>query len=107
MWPDELPLRDWQRRAVTAYHAAQKASFLAYISTGAGKTRFALRVAYDLLEQGAITCLIVIVHTTNLRTQWTQQAENAGLQLKGDWESGAPLDGFTGAVVTYQQIASA
>lgn len=90
-FPTFIQLRAWQERALEEYHALSQKNFLAFITPGGGKTIFALRLAHDLLHDGAIRNVIVVVHTDHLRAQWLDVAELLSIPLE---------------VQTYQQIAS-
>lgn len=90
-FPTHINLRDWQERALTEYHDLSQKNFLAFITPGGGKTLFALRLAHDLLRDGAIRNVQIVVHTDHLRAQWNEVAESVGVPIR---------------VLTYQQIAS-
>ena len=59
--PDTQALRSWQRRALVRYLAAQPRDFLTVATPGSGKTAFALRVAGELLADGAVEQITVVV----------------------------------------------
>lgn len=103
-WPDDVVLRDWQRRAVDIYHAEDKKNFVADVCPGAGKTVYSLRVAFDLLTATRIRRVVVVVHTDHLRDHWIAQALRFGLRLLPD----LPFKWGTehGMVLTYQQIGT-
>jgi superfamily II DNA or RNA helicase len=104
-----VPLRDWQRRALSAVQTHETADFLAMATPAAGKTRFALRVAHEFLAKQAAVRVLVVCPTNHLRTQWSEAAGKIGLQLDpsltNDQASEAP--DYHGAVVTYQQVCLA
>ena len=100
-------LRAWQIEAKTKFDAmGRPADFLVSATPGAGKTTFAVSLAVDLMTRGLIDRVVVIVNTDSLRTQWADKATPFGLHLK---TVNSPEDyhhpGYSGAVMTYAQIA--
>ncbi|HIV57406.1 MAG TPA: DEAD/DEAH box helicase [Candidatus Stackebrandtia faecavium] len=102
------PLRTWQRKAMVAYHRANDDDFLAVATPGAGKTTFALRVAVDLLDSGAVTAVTVVAPTEHLKTQWAQAAAKVGIALDPQFRNADihTSSDFHGAVVTYAQVGA-
>lgn len=102
-----MQLRQWQRRAVDAFYAANSENFLVSATPGAGKTKFSLHLAQDLLQQGVVDRVAVVAPSDNLRVQWADEAAAAGLKLfpvpPGDTD-GYSKNGYIGCVVTYQQL---
>jgi superfamily II DNA or RNA helicase len=98
-------LREWQQRAKDAFLAADKQNFLISATPGAGKTRFALDLARDLVNAGRVQRLVVVVPSDTLRTQWADEGDDFGLPLIPVSD---PIDyeksGYRGCVVTYQQL---
>ena len=79
--PDTQALRGWQRRALVRYLGAKPRDFLAVATPGAGKTAFALRIAGELLADGTVERITVVVPTEHLKTQWAQAAARVGIAL--------------------------
>ena len=106
--PDTQALRSWQRRALVRYLAAQPRDFLAVATPGSGKTAFALRVAGELLTEGAVEQITVVVPTEHLKTQWAMAAARVGLALDPKFSNSAAHTSseYHGVVVTYAQVAS-
>jgi superfamily II DNA or RNA helicase len=108
--PAMANLRMWQQQALEAFYAksGDKSDFLVCATPGAGKTRFALHLAAQLLDQAQISRIIVIVPTDALRDQWADAAAQAGIELMPVTE---PEDydkpGYVGCVATYQQLIGA
>lgn len=102
-----MQLRQWQRRAVNAFYAANNQNFLVSATPGAGKTKFSLHLAQELLRQGTVERVVVVAPSDNLRIQWADEAAAAGLKLfpvaPGDTDGYNKAD-YTGCVVTYQQL---
>ena len=102
-----MQLRQWQRRAVDAFYAANSENFLVSATPGAGKTKFSLYLAQDLIRQGVVERVAVVAPSDNLRIQWADEAAAAGLKLfpvaPGD-NDGYSKTGYSGCVVTYQQL---
>ena len=106
--PDTQALRSWQRRALVRYLAAQPRDFLTVATPGSGKTAFALRVAGELLADGTIERITVVVPTEHLKTQWALAAASVGMALdpKFSNSSAQTSSEYHGVVVTYAQVAS-
>jgi superfamily II DNA or RNA helicase len=103
------PLRDWQRRALSAVCAHPAMDFLAMATPAAGKTRFALAVAHHYLTAGAAVRVLVVCPTNHLRGQWSDAAGKIGLHLDPALtnEQAVEASDYHGAVVTYQQVCLA
>jgi superfamily II DNA or RNA helicase len=106
--PSTQALRGWQRRALVRYLAARPRDFLAVATPGSGKTTFALRIAGELLAEGVVERVTVVVPTEHLKIQWAQAAARIGLALdpKFSNSSAQNSDEYHGVVVTYAQVAS-
>jgi len=106
--PDTQALRGWQRRALVRYLGARPRDFLAVATPGAGKTTFALRIAGELLADGTVERLTVVVPTEHLKTQWALAAARVGIALdpKFSNSSAQTSSEYHGVVVTYAQVAS-
>ena len=106
--PSTQTLRGWQRRALVRYLTAAPRDFLAVATPGAGKTAFALRIAGELLAEGVVERITVVVPTEHLKIQWAQAAAGVGMSLdpKFSNSSAQNSDEYHGVVVTYAQIAS-
>jgi superfamily II DNA or RNA helicase len=90
------------------YLAAQPRDFLAVATPGSGKTAFALRVAGELLADGVVEQLTVVVPTEHLKTQWALAAAGVGIALDPKFSNSAAHTSseYHGVVVTYAQVAS-
>ena len=106
--PSTQALRGWQRRALVKYLAAKPRDFLAVATPGAGKTAFALRVGAELLAEGTIETVTVVVPTEHLKVQWAQAAARLGIALdpKFSNSNSQTSSEYHGVVVTYAQVAS-
>jgi superfamily II DNA or RNA helicase len=106
--PDTQALRGWQRRALVRYLGAKPRDFLAVATPGAGKTAFALRIAGELLADGTVERITVVVPTEHLKTQWALAAARVGIALdpKFSNSSAQTSSEYHGVVVTYAQVAS-
>ncbi len=106
--PDTQALRGWQRRALVRYLGARPRDFLAVATPGSGKTAFALRVAGELLADGTVEQITVVVPTEHLKIQWALAAANVGISLDPKFtNSNAQTSSeYHGVVVTYAQVAS-
>jgi superfamily II DNA or RNA helicase len=105
--PSTQALRGWQRRALVRYLTAAPRDFLAVATPGAGKTAFALRIAAELLSEGVVERITVVVPTEHLKMQWAQAAGDVGISLdpKFSNSSAQNSDEYHGVVVTYAQVA--
>lgn len=101
-------LRSWQRRALVKYLAAKPRDFLAVATPGAGKTTFALRIVAELLSEGTVEAVTIVVPTEHLKIQWAQAAARVGIALDPRFSNSnaQTSDEYHGVVVTYAQVAS-
>ncbi|TPG31553.1 DEAD/DEAH box helicase [Mycolicibacterium hodleri] len=106
--PSTQALRSWQRRAMVKYLAARPRDFLAVATPGSGKTTFALRIAAELLADGTVERITIVVPTEHLKIQWARAAAAIGLSLdpKFSNSNAQNSDEYHGVVVTYAQVAS-
>ncbi|WP_374727528.1 DEAD/DEAH box helicase [Haloactinomyces albus] len=103
-----LPLRDWQRRALTRYLASNPQDFMAVATPGSGKTTFGLRVAAELLADRTVDSVTVVAPTEHLKHQWALAAGGTGIPLDSNFSNadGATSNDYRGVVVTYAQVAA-
>ncbi|MDY6870651.1 MAG: DEAD/DEAH box helicase [Actinomycetota bacterium] len=106
--PDTQALRGWQRRALVRYLGAKPRDFLTVATPGAGKTTFALRIAGELLADGTVDRVTVVVPTEHLKIQWALAASRVGIALdpKFSNSSAQTSSEYHGVVVTYAQVAN-
>ena len=106
--PSTQALRGWQRRALVRYLTARPRDFLLVATPGAGKTAFALRIAGELLSEGTVQRITVVVPTEHLKTQWAAAGAAAGISLDPRFSNSnaTTSDDYHGVVVTYAQVAS-
>jgi superfamily II DNA or RNA helicase len=106
--PSTQALRGWQRRALVRYLTAKPRDFLLVATPGAGKTAFALRIAAELLADGTVERITVVVPTEHLKTQWAGAGAAAGISLDPRFSNSnaTTSDDYHGVVVTYAQVAS-
>lgn len=106
--PSTQALRGWQRRAMVKYLAARPRDFLAAATPGSGKTTFALRIVGELLADGTVERVTIVVPTEHLKIQWAQAAAAMGISLdpKFSNSNAQNSDEYHGVVVTYAQVAS-
>jgi len=104
-----LPLRAWQRDAYEAWNEERPADALVVATPGAGKTRFAARLAHALLADRSVTRTIVVVPREHLKAQVARAMAGAAIQLDHRFRNAdrALASDLDGAVVTYQQVAAA
>ena len=106
--PSTRALRGWQRRALVRYLAGRPRDFLLVATPGAGKTTFALKIAGELLADGTVERVTVVVPTEHLKVQWAGAASSFGIALDPRFSnSQAQTSGdYHGVAVTYAQVAS-
>ena len=106
--PSTQTLRGWQRRAMVKYLAARPRDFLAVATPGSGKTTFALRIVGELLADGTVERITIVVPTEHLKIQWAKAAAALGISLdpKFSNSNAQNSDEYHGVVVTYAQVAS-
>lgn len=106
--PSTQALRGWQRRALVKYLAAKPRDFLAVATPGAGKTTFALRIVAELLAEGTVEAVTIVVPTEHLKIQWAQAAARHGIALDPKFSNSNSQTSaeYHGVVVTYAQVAS-
>ncbi|MBX7434793.1 DEAD/DEAH box helicase [Mycobacterium sp. Y57] len=106
--PSTQALRGWQRRALVKYLAAKPRDFLAVATPGSGKTTFALRVVAELLSEGTVETVTIVVPTEHLKVQWAQAAARHGIALDPRFanSNSQTSSEYHGVVVTYAQVAS-
>ena len=104
-----LPLRRWQREAFDAWSVHRTRDALIVATPGAGKTRFATRLAHALLSEGRVRRVFAVVPREHLKAQLASAMAAAGIALDHHFENAAgTLAGdMHGAVITYQQLAFA
>jgi superfamily II DNA or RNA helicase len=90
------------------YLAAKPRDFLAVATPGSGKTTFALRIAAELLAEGTVEQVTVVVPTEHLKVQWAAAAARSGIALDPKFSnSNSQMSSeYHGVVVTYAQVAS-
>ncbi len=104
-----LPLRAWQRAAFAGWEAERPPDALIVATPGAGKTRFATRVAHALLRDGGAGSVIVVVPREHLKAQVARAMMAAGVVLDHKFANAHArlARDVHGAVVTYQQVCAA
>ena len=103
------PLRAWQRAAFARWNGDRNADALIVATPGAGKTRFAARIAHALLADGTVDRVIAVVPREHLKAQVARAMADAGIVLDHRFSNaaGGLASDVHGAVVTYQQVAFA
>jgi superfamily II DNA or RNA helicase len=107
-WGTAAKLRAWQQQAVHDYLGRDARDFLAVATPGAGKTTFALRVATELIDRGAVSELTVVAPTEHLKSQWADAAARVGIHLNPSFSNtiGAHSADYHGVAITYAQVAA-
>jgi len=103
-----VKLHEWQDEALRRC-LGRKTDYLCEATPGAGKTRFALAAAQQLMEHHGIRRLVVVVPTRHLRRQWADvAAREFGIQLDPNFEHkhGTVARDFDGVVATYSAVGT-
>ena len=106
---DLLPgLRGWQKDAYHEYFRTPRRDFLLVATPGAGKTRYALTVAAELLARREVAALTIVTPTEHLKHQWAQAAAQFGIAIDSAYRNAQGRTGadFAGVAVTYAQVAA-
>lgn len=100
-------LREWQQEARrltrNKYNSGDK-DFLCVATPGAGKTKYGLVLAHDLLKEKLIDRIVIVTPTEQLKRQWAQTAADfCGLDLDPDFTNsqGTEADDYHGIAITY------
>jgi superfamily II DNA or RNA helicase len=108
-----LPLRRWQAEAKAIVEPGLlERPILVEACPGAGKTSFALNIAWHLLEARTISRVLIAVPTLGIADGWIRAASGSDpsastLPLRGprDWQPVNPIGAqWVGAVFTYQSL---
>lgn len=105
-----MELRDWQKRALVDladWSPTGDTGFLVEATPGAGKTRFAIAAAQELLSSGQIDRIVIAVPTARLEGQWSEKFAEVGITINPDWHASTgvlPAD-EQGCAATYAEIA--
>lgn len=111
--PGTVPMRPWQADALPKILARLgHEPVLVEACPGAGKTRFGLEVAYQLVNGGSISRILVVAPTLAIADGWVRASSSATpaaptipLRSQRDWRSVEPLGhDWLGAVITYQSL---
>jgi len=97
-------LREWQQEAFRKIKECKKNDFLCVATPGAGKTKFALRVAYDFLNSGRADRIVIVTPTEGLKRQWAETAASfAGLDIDPDFSNSQIREAadYKGIAITY------
>jgi superfamily II DNA or RNA helicase len=101
-------LRGWQKDAYHEYFKRPRRDFLLVATPGAGKTRYALTIAAELLARREVAMLTVVTPTEHLKYQWAQAAADFGMSIDPAYRNAQGRAGadFAGVAVTYAQVAA-
>jgi superfamily II DNA or RNA helicase len=105
--------RQWQRGFISKYHSCTCPDFLLVACPGAGKTLASAFIVRDLLRDGIIDRVLIVVPTAVLREQWMKALDTLGIIVDGlTMNNGSgemsTMDGsrVVGWVVTYASLYS-
>jgi superfamily II DNA or RNA helicase len=105
--------RQWQQRFISKYHSCKCPDFLLVACPGAGKTLASAFIVRDLLRDGIIDRVLIVVPTAVLRGQWMKSLALLGIVVDGLTKNNGSgemptMDGsrVVGWVVTYASLYS-
>jgi superfamily II DNA or RNA helicase len=104
----QADLRGWQKDAYHEYFRLPRRDFLLVATPGAGKTRYALTVAAELLARREVATLTIVTPTEHLKHQWAEAASRFGIAIDSAYSNAQGRAGadFSGVAVTYAQVAA-
>ncbi len=94
--------RDWARAAYSLYLRSSEKNFAVNACPGAGKTKFAVMLAFNELHRGAVDRVDVIGPSTHICEQWMREMASWGVHL--DPENYHESRDCVGRVMTYQRL---
>lgn len=102
-------MRRWQRDAFDTWCEARPKDALVVATPGAGKTRFAARLAHAALSESHTRRVLIVVPREHLKAQTAVALAQAGIRVDHRFENahGTLAADVHGAVLTYQQLAAA
>ena len=102
-------MRKWQQAAFDVWGEHRPADALIVATPGAGKTRFAARVAHAVLADRGARRVLIVVPREHLKLQVARALGEADISLDHRFTNaaGSLASDVHGAVVTYQQVAAA
>lgn len=103
------PPRKWIQKAFVKYTQNNNTDFLCVACPSAGKTRFALMVARQLLNEKKIVKVIIVVPTNYLKSQWAKEAKKIGINIDPDYVTAKyfnkKTEDYDGIATTFAQVA--
>ena len=94
--------RIWAKQAYAAYTQHPFKDFAVNACPGAGKTKFAVMLAYNELRRGAVDRIDIVGPSTHICEQWQREFASWGLAL--DPENAQESRDCVGRVFTYQRL---
>lgn len=94
--------RSWAKQAYAAYTQHPFKDFSVNACPGAGKTKFAVMLAYNELRRGAVDRIDVVGPSVHICEQWQREFASWGLAL--DPENAHESRDCVGRVCTYQRL---
>jgi superfamily II DNA or RNA helicase len=94
--------RDWAKAAYAQFLRSDSENFLVDACPGAGKTKFAVMVALNELQRGAVDRVDVVGPSVHICRQWAEEMAAWGVHL--DSENDQESEDCVGRVFTYQRL---
>lgn len=94
--------RDWAREAYALYLKSEQKDFSVNACPGAGKTKFAVMLAFNELHRGAVDRIDIVGPSTHICEQWMREMALWGVHL--DPENFRESRDCVGRVMTYQRL---
>lgn len=94
--------RAWAKAAYAKYLRSENENFLVDACPGAGKTKFAVMLAVNELQRGAVDRVDVVGPSVHICRQWAEEMASWGVHL--DQENDRESSDCAGRVFTYQRL---
>ena len=94
--------RNWARQAYGLYLRHPWKDFSVNACPGAGKTKFAVMLAYNELHRGQVDRVDIVAPSRHICEQWQRDMADWGIQL--DPENAQESRDCVGRVITYQRL---
>jgi superfamily II DNA or RNA helicase len=105
-WQREA-LLEWSSKCATSTYEVIEKDFLCAAVPGSGKTKFALRLAHDLISDGHIRTIIIVSPSRAIQQKWCDDASELGIELVRDFSMDNDTlrrDRYAGMSLTYSQL---
>lgn len=105
-WQREALLK-WSEKCITGTYEVLEKDFLCAAVPGSGKTKFALKLAHDLISAEHIQTIIIVSPSRAIQQKWCDDASELGIELVRDFNMDNDTlrrDRYAGMSLTYSQL---